>query len=434
MCTMAQAGTPAPRDDERRFARRIDCWVLEATGRGLTTFDDLVVSLPGVYPATVLDALRRLAATGALSPAILSRAVEDAARQPPRRSSVRHRIALPIPHPLDYDWRFSEAAIDRVLDECLGLTGRDDVVALLDAPSIMRAVVERDYPRRALLLDRNVTPNGDLAASVRPTDAVVHCDLGEDPLPDVSTSIVVLDPPWYDEDIRAFLWAAHRLCKVGGHVLLSVPPIGTRPGVTEEQARLMDWARALGFAPVRTAVAALPYASPLFERNALRAEMVSNVPPEWRRGDLAVLVREDARVLPRPSAPPQMDRASAWVEEALQGVRFRIRRSGPASTMDTPLLPCVPGDILPSVSRRDGRRHADVWTSGNRIFRCRDPHAFTSILRGLAGDHDPYTEMRAIVGRQLTQVEVALISYTTRQVRRIITLERAEAGLVGEDE
>jgi len=49
-------------DTERRFARRIDRWVLDAARRGLTAFDDLVVSLPGVYPVAVLDALRRLAA------------------------------------------------------------------------------------------------------------------------------------------------------------------------------------------------------------------------------------------------------------------------------------------------------------------------------------------------------------------------------------
>jgi len=419
-------------DTERRFARRIDRWVLDAARRGLTAFDDLVVSLPGVYPVAVLDALRRLASSGALSPLILARAVEDAGRRPPLQPHICHRIALPVPHPLDYDWRFGEAAINRVLGECLGLTGPTDTVALLGTPSIMRAVVERDYPRRTLLLDRNVVPG--LVTSVRSGDAVVRCDLRGDPLPNVSASVVVLDPPWYGEDMRAFLWAAHRLCTVKGHVLMSVPPVGTRPGVAGERARLSGWARALGFVPVRTLVSALPYVSPLFERNALRAEGVYAVPPEWRCGDLVVLVREHARILSRPWEWTETDEMGGWVEDVLHGVRIRVRRSAPSGDMALSLLPCVPSDILPSVSRRDARRRsADVWTSGNRIFRCRDPYAFASIMRGLATDRDPCDEVSAAIGRQVTPAEAALISAVARKVRRIVDLERAEVTLFGGD-
>ncbi len=419
-------------DTERRFARRVDRWVLDAAWRRHRAFDDLVVSLPGVYPVAVLDALRRLANSGTLSPLVLARAVEDAGRRPPVQPHICHRIALPVPHPLDYDWRFGEAAIDRVLGECLELTGPTNTVALLGTPSIMRAVVERDYPRRTLLLDRNVTP--DLITSVRSGDSVVHCDLRGDPLPNMSASVVVLDPPWYDEDMRAFLWAAHRLCTVGGHVLMSVPPVGTRPGVAGERERLIGWARALGFVPMRTLTSALPYVSPLFERNALRTEGVYAVLPEWRRGDLIVLVREHARILSRPSAWIETNRVSEWVEDALHGVRIRVRRSAPSGDMDPSLLPCVPGDILPSVSRRDTRRrNADVWTSGNRIFRCRDPYTFISILRGLATGRDPCHEVRAAIGRQVTPAEAALISGVAGKVRHIVDLERAEATLFGRD-
>ncbi len=427
--TRATAARPAA-GAERQFADRIDRWVLDAARQDRAAFDDLLVALPGVYPARVLDALRRLTAAGALPPTILARAIEDTQRRPPPMPRMGHRIALPVPHPLDYDWRFGEEAIDRLLGDCLGLSGPADPIALVGAPSIMRAAIERDYPRRAMLLDRNLTL--DLAASVRPGDAIVRCDVRWRALPALPAAVVVLDPPWYGADMCAFLWAAHCLCAVGGHVLMSMPPVGARPGVTRERARILGQARALGFVAVRTLPAALPYVSPLFERNALRAEGLDTVPPEWRRGDLVVLVRESARALARPS-PPTGERGG-WMEEEIRGVRIRVRRSAPSGDVAPSILPCVPGDILPSVSRRDGRRlGADMWTSGNRIFRCRDAHTVASILRGLAAGRDPCDDVGAAIGRHVTHAEAALICAVARAIGRIVDLERAEAALLGGD-
>jgi hypothetical protein len=55
-------------------------------------------------------------------------------------------------------------------------------------------------------------------------------------------------------------------------------------------------------------------------------------------------------------------------------MRLFIRGMGEARYDEASLISLVDGDILPTMSRRDRRRRAaNVWTSGNRIFRTDNP-------------------------------------------------------------
>ena len=125
----------------------------------------------------------------------------------------------------------------------------------------------------------------------------------------MKASLVIADPPWYGESIRSFLWAACQLCAPGGYLLVSLPPAGTRPGITHEWAQTLGWAQQLGLAFLRLEPAALPYVTPPFERNALKAEGLYTIPDAWRRGNLAVFLYTHQATIPRPLADA---RTSGW--------------------------------------------------------------------------------------------------------------------------
>jgi hypothetical protein len=260
--------------------------LLDAIGRGVTQFDELIASLPGVYPSIALDSLRRLVSTGKIPSWVLANAARHVRRRQARKSSAHYRIVLPIPHPLDYDWRFSELATQRLLHRCFELTHPSDTVALLGTPSLLRAAIERNCPRQWILLDANPAVATCFVEGT-PEAQAFRCDMITDPLPARKAALVILDPPWYEEHIRAFLWAASQLCMVGGHLLVSMPQAGTRPGIAQEWVRIMDWAQQLGLFLIQVEPGALPYITPLFEWNALQAEGLYAIPEEWRRGDLA---------------------------------------------------------------------------------------------------------------------------------------------------
>src|SRR4051794_1274693 len=116
--------------EAQSFGEIVDVWVQRALAHGVGTFDELLLSLPGVYPSTALHSLRRLAVIDSVASKILAQIVTSENGRKSNTRPVPHEISLPVPHPLDYDWRFSDEAIACLLTECKGLTEPGDSVAL----------------------------------------------------------------------------------------------------------------------------------------------------------------------------------------------------------------------------------------------------------------------------------------------------------------
>lgn len=415
------------------FDELVDRWVYGAVTRGVTTFNSLVMSLPGVYPSVVLASLKRLAASGKFDGqnfeimSGLSGLGEIESWQPPR---PRRRIPLPVPHPLDYDWRFAESGVRYLLDACLTLTQPGETIALLGSPSVLRTAIEDSYPRRVVLLDSNAAAV-DCFADTVPPGLAVRCDVTRDPLPQIEASAVIIDPPWYEEHMAAFMWAAAGLCRTGGHVLASIPPVGTRPGIDRDREALFDWARRLGLSLIRQEPAMLPYSSPPFEINALKAEGIRAILVEWRRGDLTVFRKDGREVPPQPAFPSTIE--EVWAEGSLRGVRIRVKPHDSTKFKNPKLETIIDGDILPSASRRDERRSlADVWTSGNRVFACRGPHILRHVLCALVSGLSPEEAVARYLKRTLSDRERRLVCEAASQVIKLVERERSENLLLGE--
>jgi hypothetical protein len=152
------------------------------------------------------------------------------------------------------------------------------------------------------------------------------------------------------------------------------------------------------------------------------------MPLEWRHGDLVTLRLREKIDTVRPECPPE----TIWSEVKIGSVRVRIRPADgdPDATLDPRLRQVVPGDILDTVSRRDPRR-SDVamWTSGNRVFGTRSPHALHAVVRSLACGGDPDATIEEMLGRRLARIEWCNIRCAGAQIFDVIDAERAE--LVG---
>ena len=172
----------------------------------------------------------------------------------------------------------------------------------------------------------------------------------------------------------------------------------------------------------------LPYSSPLFERNALKAEGICNVHSEWRRGNLVVFKKiQEVEI-----EPPETQQVNDWVEVFLQKVRIRLRGSSNQQFSDPSLKGIISGDILPSVSRRDPRRSlADVWTSGNRIFKCSGRNILLKILQALAINSSPQENVSNYLSRCLSCDELILVNKATEQIENILKIEQNEYNIIG---
>jgi hypothetical protein len=411
------------------FEDSVDDWVLEALARGVRAFDQLVTSLPGVYPSVALKSLQRLVSAKKIPTRVLANALKPTKQRLQLPNYSCHQISLPIPHPLDYDWRFSDAAARRLLNECAKATNYNDTIVLLGTPSLLRMGIEESCSRHLVLLEASQTITDNLAQTV-PKTQVIRCDVMREPLPNLTAAAVVLDPPWYPEHIQSFLWTACQLCQIGGYILISIPPVGTRPGIEGEWAKILDWAQQIGLTLVKLEQSALSYVTPPFELNVLKAEGLNVVSREWRRGDLAVFSRSYQTKIPRPTVLSLEDK---WTEEVLLSTRIRIRQPNILGFADPSLISLVPGDVLQSVSRRDSRRQlADVWTSGNRIFACQGRGVLLQILRALSEGRSPYEAVAVSLKRPLNFNETELVSRAANQIINIVSNEQKENLLFGE--
>jgi hypothetical protein len=282
---------------------------------------------------------------------------------------------LPLPHPLDYEWRFDPHTRLMLAERCKQLAGAHGPIALLGTPTLAPKL--RDHVGDVLLLDANaglllaLSQAGQLGtiqwaatdlATFSPPPAWQH-----------GAAVVVCDPPWYPEGFAAFLCAAARLVHPGGTVLLSVPDLLTRPSVADELDDLRSLAGHLHLAINAVEPYALRYRTPFFEYRALRAVGVNLVPFNWRAGTLWQLNSTgtaQVALAGRGSAPG----SGPFAETTIDGVRLRVIPASPVQQGVLSLQSVVPGDTLPTVSRRHpARGSVSFWTSGNTVLGCTDP-------------------------------------------------------------
>jgi hypothetical protein len=232
-----------------------------------------------------------------------------------------------------------------------------------------------------------------------------------------STDVAVLDPPWYNPFYKLFIWAALTSLRVGGYLFLSFPPSGTRPSAADDLAEVLMWSQNVGLSHLRTVPHALPYRSPLFEVNALRAEGLLTVPLDWRHGDLVIFRRQyDVRSQKPVISCPK----PAWAEYQIGIVRIKIRCKCELATSGE-LVPVWRRAVLPSVSSRFPKRsQANVVTMGNRFYHSDSPELVSAILSELKMQESHKSKTPPKPSRQSHG------DLSTR-LKRLISVERREA-------
>ena len=417
----------APDDPELMFRRQVDRWTLAAVSHGVQHFEGLLSALPGVYPSIVAASLTRLCQEGAISPDQYRQACARQARDD--GDSIRcSPPALPPPHPLDFDWRYTDRTVDRLLCLATSVTEPGDTIALLGTPSVYAASVGRARGRQWVLLEGSEATVQHLRTA-GPIQTVHRCDVVRGDIPALRAAAVVADPPWYPGHIEAFLWAATVCARKGASIVMSLPPVGTRPGMAAERREFRDAVTALGLEMTVIRRNWLTYSTPPFEMNALRAAGWDDPPRDWRRGDIAILRDPGSAIGPRPCVGRS---PAGWDEVMLGWTRIRVLPGDSGYGFDPSLQPLVPGDVLDDVSSRNPvRDKVNVWTSGNRIYHTRTPSTVLAMLKAMAAASNAWDAATSTIGRVPTRTEERSIVRTLRQLGLIAGVEGRELARYG---
>jgi len=408
------------------FDGQVDRWVRRETDAGDVSFGDLVRRLPGVDPGVVVDALRRGSTAGWIPPIRAEGLIAQSGGDTPPGISSLARDGLPVPHPLDFDWRFSGEAVDQICGEAALLSRHRGHVGVVGAPTVALELARSGGHERIVVFDINP---GVVAALRRLGDAVlaVRSDVLTDKPPRARLDVVVTDPPWYFDELCSSLRFCRATCRSGGFVLASIPPLGTRPGIAEERARLLEFSGRIGLELVGIDPARLTYRSPPFEQNALRRAGLTGTPVDWRRGDLATFVRRVSLNPHQPKFGTPTRAGAGWSEVAFSAMRVRVRPKRAGGFTDPRLMSIVEGDVFPTVSRRDPRRElAGVWTSGNRVYGCTGSDILLAVAEGLSSGVAPRSRVERRLGRPLSPPEAEMTIEAAAQLTRLVGVERRE--------
>lgn len=364
----------------------------------------IIRELPGVYPTEVIRAIRRLlgdrALSGSFDNAICCKSTKATNLGIPVLSSFH------IEHPLDFEWNFTNRGQLALLEKVASLAeGRKARVLCLGCPTLYSLGRAHDIGLEFLLWDKNASNVGQLQEASR----LSNVDLLRDSANAELCEIAVLDPPWYNDFYKQFIWAALRALPINGKVVFVFPPAGTRPSAVADLECVVGWAIKAGAELISCEKGFLRYRSPLFERNALRAAGLHGVPLDWRTGDLIVLRKTDAREVDRPKTTID---ESEWREVRIGPLRWKIRIQ-PSTGDEASLVPVASTAVLPSVSSRyPSRAGANVVTSGNRFLVSSDPVAVMEALEAIKTDE---------------AMRMSLIASSLRStLKRLLRVENAE--------
>lgn len=272
-------------------------------------------------------------------------------------------MRLPSPHPLDFDWRYSDDAVCAISESI----SKSATVVAGGTPSIVRHL--DSVARDAILVDRQ--PFQDVRKHV--VAEVGHVRLK------IRQAVAVLDPPWYPLEAMQWIAWASNVVGEGGEILVTLWPADTRPSAGQERSDLENWIR--GWAELSHTDIPISYLAPSFEEAALAVSAGVNIQTKPRVGELLrIIVAREQATLP----PPR--RNTSWVRFTLNEYQLAIRED-PPTTDATEIAPVsgANGWIWPYVSRRaSGRDEISLWSSQNEVALVGNSEHLIDSLRAYA--------------------------------------------------
>lgn len=281
-------------------------------------------------------------------------------------------MCLPQPHPLDFDWRYSDGTV-RAIAAAIATSA---TVVAGGTPSIARYL--DSTARDTILVDRQ--PFQDVKKHV-------VSEVGQVPLK-VRHAVAVLDPPWYPEEAMQWIAWAAGVVGIGGEILISLWPADTRPTGGSERAILAEWVGS--WAELSATGIPIEYSAPSFEQ---AANAVSNEKGRLKKPRFGELLR--IVVGKQPTATMTSQKTTRWIRFNINDYQLAIR-DDPA-TSDSCWIEPVPGAtgwIWPHVSRRaSGREEITLWSSQNEVAVVGNTAHLIEMLRAYLTTHLTATEL-----------------------------------------
>ena len=127
-----------------------------------------------------------------------------------------------------------------------------------------------------------------------------------------------------------------------------------------------------------------------------------------------------------------MPNVESWRRFEIDGIPLFVAQSErrsesiASSLIENP----IPGDLLPSVSRRHPLRSSlALWSGANRVYGSSTPDILAIVVGALAAGGHPAALVAEYLGRTLDSSEQEFVADAAKRIRALVQTERKEFGL-----
>lgn len=384
-----------------RFQEKVTRHLLKTLDGRTESFQAILGKSHNCDPAMLMDMLRRMEELGLVRPAGESGVMEYSLTQRGRtlrctsRSSPesvrirpseigRHEIvgsssfeglvdailnSLPEPTPVYSQWWFLRDTYAKMTDFLLRLSKTSSKVAFVGA-STLGTVFSHCTRSRVSIIDVDEVLLDKISTHVKGQTELVHQDVSQsldDSLKD-AFDVVLADPPWSSSALKTFLIRSSMMLGCGGTLVISLPPILTRPSAQAERISLLKLADMLGLALQIALPAYTEYSVPTFEYEAYRRQGIE-LSQSWRKGDVFVFAK---RSIAGEGVDVPVEQNPTWDQYDCGDVRLFLKRNGSLDEGRVSITPVSGQDGLAyesTSSRTLPWKQASLVSTRNQIAR-----------------------------------------------------------------
>lgn len=365
------------------YSQLIKGSIIAALRNSPCTFEEVVRKCHGVYPTEVKQMLDGLNIHSRYTSLYMTQEDlipfdSDYTIDEEQRSFITYSIENnPVLSCWYYSWQTCNKAFQ--LD-----IWRDKSVLFMGTPRLFEFFAGKNTGATCDLIELDeIVCNGLYKRVNSGRSSVYNKDINEITSFNKKYDAVFMDPPWYIDSYKSWLYKAFHYVNSGGTLYISFLPYLTRPTAAMERKELLDFCRlhADVVIPVQDFY---EYDMPTFEKNELEhcgIKMLSN----WKIADL-LIIKEITNTADIPKRYMISQDYKDWEEFELFGTRWFIRTGGclkdkpeekPAPLIET----AGSSQYLNSPSRRnESLKHFNLLSSKGHGFKVADTAKFIRIV------------------------------------------------------
>lgn len=417
-------------DNERAiFYERMDAYVLIALKK-YDDFNSLMKNNGGIHPVDLMNSIHRLYKRKQIHKSKYRRLVQTAEKKG-QVAAEDMPNQPPVPHILDFDWRFSKNGMENIARALRNsIQDQKATIVFIGTPSLFKYCIEALHENvKLVLVDQNAEKHAAGIISDRVKFISEDINGACEALGTIYADFIVMDPPWYYNYYELFFDRATLMSHIDTCILCVMPPSFTRPTAEKERESLLKHLESqYGLKKLHYQSGVVSYHTPPYERNVLRMNGIHCIPANWRIGDMLIVQKQKPGNEKRKFFP-FLEEPLSWDEISIGSIRIKIRHEkNQIDSYGIKLESIYHDDIYPSVKRSSRGKSVDinVWTSGNRVFRCSNP---ALLYFALLHRNEQQLSTLAVQGLPVpTQEELANIQKVVERIERIVNLEYMEYG------